>query len=338
MNIKTFLPITFAIFISLLSSALILHYKVWKTEDNISHNKNNLPTTKPELSDQTSEQIQIDKDTNANEEKTVLNNETDLDNNQIDTINEVVSKNILNLSANSGTILKNNQKLLEYNTDTSLPIASLTKIVTALVAIQNYNLDQKVTIPYECTTINAEYAKAGFKAEEVFYLEDLLYALLVSSSADAACAIESLENKGDFIKKMNDLTEVLGLSDTKFDNTIGIDSLNNYSTINDLVKIVNYAKQSETMIKITSTKEIIIRSINTINQYKLNTTNDLLISIPGVSGFKTGYTTQANECLILSYQNKMDNYTFIVLGSVDRFLDTTKMINYVLSESNGMKN
>ena len=226
MNIKTFLPITFAIFISLLSSALILHYKVWKTEDNISHNKNNLPTTKPELSDQTSEQIQIDKDTNANEEKTVLNNETDLDNNQIDTINEVVSKNILNLSANSGTILKNNQKLLEYNTDTSLPIASLTKIVTALVAIQNYNLDQKVTIPYECTTINAEYAKAGFKAEEVFYLEDLLYALLVSSSADAACAIESLENKGDFIKKMNDLTEVLGLSDTKFDNTIGIDSLN----------------------------------------------------------------------------------------------------------------
>lgn len=245
-----------------------------------------------------------------------------------------IIEDVIGLSSPSYTIIKNNEPVITFNADNALPIASLTKIVTAVVAIENYNLDLKVRIPEECTLIDNSYTKTNFASGETFFLEDLLTATLVSSSADAACAIESLEPHGEFISKMNNLATKLELQNTKFDNTIGIDSDGNYSTVNDLIAVIRYSKQSETLIKLASTETSIIQAINTGSQYKIETTNDLLVKIPGVTGFKTGYTTEAGECLILSYQNKLNNFVFIVLGSDDRFLDTKKMINYVQSTYN----
>lgn len=214
------------------------------------------------------------------------------------------------------------------NPDLQLPPASVTKVMTAIVAMDEYELDKPVYIPANCTTINA--SKAGFMAGDTLSLEDVLYGLLVRSGADAACAIASLYNKTDFVDKMNQKADEIGMEKTIFENSIGLDSDKfQFSTVNDLEKLAKYSLKYGTFRKIVGTKESTIRSLTNPNRtYKITNTNDLLFTIPGTVGIKTGFTSGAKECLIYLYEDGKHKYLIIVLGSQDRFKDTTKLLNW----------
>lgn len=224
--------------------------------------------------------------------------------------------------------MKKDASIYTKNPDFQLPPASVTKVMTAIVAMDQDDLGMPVQIPENCTKINA--SKVGFVANEVLTLEDVLYGLLVRSGADAACALANLYNETDFIDKMNQKANEIGMEKTIFENPIGLDSDTfQFSTVNDLEKLTKYSLKYGVFRKIVGTKEITLRSLTNPNRtYKIKNTNDLLFTIPGTVGVKTGFTTGARECLIYLYEDNDNQFLIIVLGSEDRFGDTTKLINW----------
>ena len=225
--------------------------------------------------------------------------------------------------------VKKNESIYTKNPDLSLPPASVTKVMTAIVAMAENDLEKPVQIPENCTKINA--SKVGFVANEILTLEDVLYGLLVRSGADAACALANLYNETDFVDKMNQKANEIGMDKTIFENPIGLDSDQfQFSTVNDLEKLTKYSLKYGVFRKIVGTKEITLRSLSNPNRtYKIKNTNDLLFTIPGTVGVKTGFTTDARECLIYLYEDNDNQFLIIVLGSEDRFGDTTKLINWI---------
>jgi D-alanyl-D-alanine carboxypeptidase len=223
------------------------------------------------------------------------------------------------------------KKLTDKNPDAMLPMASVTKVMTALVALENYDLDKPVVIPAHCVGINA--SSVGFRPNDVFSLQDVLYGMLVKSGADAACAIASIDNEADFIAKMNAKAVELGMTNTKFTNPIGLDNSDAHvSDINDLKILVTAALKYGSFRKIVGTEEISLTSKSGA-RYNVHNTNDLLFSIPGTVGIKTGFTDSAGECLAYLYQNKDQEILIIVLGSVDRFGDTSKLLDWAKTET-----
>ncbi len=223
------------------------------------------------------------------------------------------------------------KKMTDKNPDVMLPMASVTKVMTALVALENYDLDKPVVIPANCVGINA--SSVGFRPNDVLSLQDVLYGLLVKSGADAACAIANIDNEADFITKMNQKAAELGMTNTKFTNAIGLDNSDAHvSDINDLKILVTAALKYGSFRKIVGTEDITITSKSTGARYNVRNTNDLLFSIPGTVGIKTGFTDSAGECLAYLYQNKDQEILIIVLGSADRFGDTSKLLNWAKAE------
>lgn len=227
--------------------------------------------------------------------------------------------------------VKADEVLYSQNPDMQLPPASLTKIMTAVVAMEQYSLSKTVVIPEKCVGLNG--TSIGFKVNEVFTLEDLLYGLLVRSGADAACAVANISSEADFLKMMNEKAKEIGLEKTVFQNEIGFDAENNQLTsVEDIRKLSLYALNISTFRKIVGTKSVAIKNINTGQTYSFQNTNDLLFTIPGTVGIKTGTTEKAGQCLSYLYQNRDREILVILLGSQDRFKDTTALLNWANEE------
>ncbi|OGC52352.1 hypothetical protein A2982_03735 [candidate division WWE3 bacterium RIFCSPLOWO2_01_FULL_39_13] len=230
-------------------------------------------------------------------------------------------------NAYSVTNLRENIRMYAKNPKVPYPPASVTKIMTAVIALREYDLEKPVIIPEKCTKL--EGSKAGFKANDVFTLEDVLYGLLVRSGADAACAIASIGTEADFVEKMNQEATDLGMVNTIYENEIGFDrGEHQFSTVDDLELLAKEAVKSNVFRKITGTREVTVKALNSGSAYKLINTNELLFTIPGTIGIKTGYTDSAGECLAYLYENKSDEIMIIILGSQDRFRDTTKLLDW----------
>ena len=227
--------------------------------------------------------------------------------------------------------VKSDQVLFSQNPDMQLPPASLTKIMTAVVAIEEYNLSKTVVVPEKCVGLNG--SSIGFKANEVFTMEDLLYGLLVKSGADAACAVANISSEAEFLVKMNAKAKEIGLEKTVFQNEIGFDAENNQLTsVEDIRKLSLYALNISTFRKIVGTKNATIKNLNTGTVYAFQNTNDLLFTIPGTVGIKTGTTEKAGQCLTYLYQNRDREILVVLLGSQDRFKDTTALLNWANEE------
>lgn len=217
------------------------------------------------------------------------------------------------------------------NPDEELPPASITKIMTAIVALEEYDLNKPVVMPENCTKLDA--AKVGIKPNEVLTMEDMLFGLLVKSGADAACAIANVGDENEFVNKMNQKAKELELQHTNFKNEIGLDSLDTEkvneqrSSVNDILKISRYALKFSAFRKIVGTKTITIKT-STGNSYTIDNTNDLLFSIPGTVGIKTGFTDEARGCLSYLYENKGQEVLIVILGSEDRFTDTKTLLDW----------
>ena len=217
--------------------------------------------------------------------------------------------------------------IYQKNIKKELPIASLTKIMTALVVLENLNLDDTIIISEEA--LKAEGIQGGLVAGETLSIKNLLYIMLVESSNDAAIALADAV-ADDFISLMNKKALSLGLENTYFAEPTGISKWN-YSTASDLAKIIKHSLTSPLIWEILEIKEIEIFSEDSVVQHGLLSTNKLLETISDLVGGKTGFTEEAGGCLItlIKISEKTDRYfTTIILGSKNRELESKKLIEW----------
>lgn len=215
--------------------------------------------------------------------------------------------------------------LFEQDLDALLSPASTTKIMTALVGLDNLDLSEVLTVPKSCAL--EEGNRAGLLAEEKLAVESLLFALLVPSGNDAACAFAN--SRTNFIDLMNKKAKALKLNSTHFNNAVGFDGNgSHYSSAADLAKLTYFALQNSVFRKIVGTREVTIYSVEGNHYHHLISTNDLLFSYPGTTGVKTGWTEEAGGCLVLSHLKGDEELITVVLGSIDRFADARALTEW----------
>jgi serine-type D-Ala-D-Ala carboxypeptidase (penicillin-binding protein 5/6) len=213
--------------------------------------------------------------------------------------------------------------------DKKVPIASTTKIMTALVA-SDYFKANDVLEAKDISLVSG--SSMGLKSGEKLTFRSLLYGMLLNSGNDAAYTLADNYPGGrnDFIDAMNAKSSKIGLVNTHFDNPAGFDSDNHYSSAFDLAKIAEEAIANNQLARIVSTKETTVFSIDKESEHDLKNLNKLL-DMPGVLGIKTGTTPAAKENLVGLIERDGHKILTVVLGSNDRFGETEKLINWSYS-------
>jgi D-alanyl-D-alanine carboxypeptidase (penicillin-binding protein 5/6) len=232
--------------------------------------------------------------------------------------------------------LKSGRVLLEKDPARRLPPASLTKIMTALIALESAPLQDVVKIDRRALV---HPSSLKFQAGEEFLLRDLLTAMLVSSANDAceAVAWHVGGNADQFVVMMNERARTLGLKNTHFANACGFDAPGHYSTAADLAKLTEQALQEPVFSMMVRT---LIRDISTVDgarRMSLHSTNELLLD-PDVNGVKTGYTSNAGRCLIASMFKDGHRLLLVGLNVMDRWDQATRLLQYgqaVMRAGNG---
>lgn len=223
--------------------------------------------------------------------------------------------------------------------DSVLMPASTTKIMTALVAFDHYQLDEILTIRTEDRAIGSTMEL--IRGEQIT-VENLLYGLLVESGNDAALALA--ENfcapngaTGEvgscgydaFVKAMNEKAKLLHLNKTIYKNPSGVESFGHVTTARDLSVLAAYAVENPIINKIMQVKNVTVTDVTGTVSHYLENTNELLGVLPGVKGLKTGWTENAGECLVTYVERDGHPVITVVLGSSDRFGETTRLVNWV---------
>lgn len=220
------------------------------------------------------------------------------------------SKNYILYNMNDGTVIDEKDSHKEAN------IASLTKIMTAIVAIEKIdNFDEKVTITGEMVNnIEWDIHTTGFKVGEKLTYDDLLYSAILNSGADAvnALAISTYGSYDKFIKMMNQKVKELNLKNTEFDNVIGKDSKHNYSSAYDVAEILKYALKNDKFKKVFTTKKYTLTNGMTVKRSVAQYTSK---DISYITGAKTGYYDDALYCLATTATLNDVDYLFVSLGA-----------------------
>ncbi|RAX59256.1 peptidase S11 [Helicobacter monodelphidis] len=215
--------------------------------------------------------------------------------------------------------------------------ASLTKIMTAILAIESGKMNKVVTITSEAT--RAVPTKAGLKVGEKFYLRDLVKSALISSANDSATAIGIFVGGSSkrFVQMMNRKARKLGMRETHFTNAVGLDIGNHYSTAKDLLILAEYAIKNRTFNQIVKVNYHAFRPVNhTKRRYIAKTSNRLLKDNKYAVGVKTGYTSKAGPCLIARAKKGKKDIILVMLNSKQkRWESATKILDGILS--NGVK-
>lgn len=222
---------------------------------------------------------------------------------------EISAENVILYNLNDNTIL------YEKNSDEKVSIASITKIMTSIVALENIDdLNDYVTITLKDFNGTVGYSKAGFNIGDKVTYEDLLYGILLPSGAEAVNAIvNNTLGYDEFIKAMNDTAKKIGLENTSFENPIGKDNENNYSTAKDVAKMLKYALKNSNFKKIFTTKEYVTTNGINLNSTLMPYKNILNISI--IDGSKSGFTSNAGRCLASISTIDDVSYLLVVLKS-----------------------
>jgi len=222
--------------------------------------------------------------------------------------------------------LNSGRVLLEKNATRRLPPASLTKIMTALLALESAPLQEVVKIDGRAVVHHSSY---GFRAGEEFLLRDLLTAVLVASANDACEAVAWHIGGGDkrFVALMNERVGKLGLKNTHFANPCGFDAPGHYSTAADLAKLTAQALQQPFFSMMVRT---LVRDISTVDgtrKMSLHNTNELLVD-PEINGVKTGYTSKAGRCLIASMFKDGHRFLLVGLNLKDQWEQAARLLRY----------
>ena len=229
--------------------------------------------------------------------------------------------------------MNDDKVLYSKNAEEIVEIASLTKIMTSIVTIENTDdLQKNVTITEKDFEGTTGYSKAGFKAKDKVTYEDLLYGILLPSGADAVnAAVNNTLGYEKFIAKMNETAKKIELNNTKFSNPIGKDDKNNYSTASDIAKLLKYSLKNETFKKVFTTKSY--KTTNGLNLKSTVSNYGNILQTNKIDGAKSGFTKEAGRCLA-SITNLHDvNYLLVVINSSTEYpynavKDTINIYNY----------
>ncbi len=207
------------------------------------------------------------------------------------------------------------------NIDSKMPMASTTKIMTALIVAEECDLSEVITVPD--IAVGVEGSSIYLKKGEQLSVKDLLYGLMLRSGNDAACAL-AVHHSGSvekFVDRMNERAKELGADNTHCKNPSGLPDDEHYTTARDLCNIARHAMKNQTFKEVVST-----RSYRGDFRHFLNK-NKLLNSLDGANGVKTGYTKKAGRCLVSSAERENMDVVCVVLNCYDMYEKSAAIIN-----------
>lgn len=236
----------------------------------------------------------------------------------------------LDVSAKAACLMERDSKRVLYqkNAQVKLPMASTTKIMTALLAVENCDLNQTLTVPPEASGI--EGSSIWLSPGEKLTVEELLYGLMLSSGNDAAMTL-ALHMGGSvegFAAMMNAKAKELGANDTNFVTPNGLHDENHYTTAYDLALISAYAMSNGDFQRIVGTKTKTIPWEAGQWDRSLKNKNKILWQYEGGNGVKTGYTSNAGKCLVSAANREDMQLIGVVLNCGDMFPESQRMLDY----------
>ena len=235
--------------------------------------------------------------------------------------------------------MTDNKLLNELNTKEQRSIASLTKIVTTITALESIDdLTDEVTITNSMLSkVRWDASIAGLKAGETYTYEDLLYASILPSGADAtiSLAISTSGSIDNFVKKMNELTDRIGMTNSNFVNVHGLDEKGHYSTAEDIHKLLMYCLKNPKFKEIYTTKEYQLSTGKIVKSTVKTTGNRIGKDTSRILGSKTGFTLGAGLCMSAIINS--DNHEILIItlgatpntGNTYHVLDTLELINFI---------
>ncbi len=238
---------------------------------------------------------------------------------------EASSQSEIAMELSTGTVLT------ESNADERLPMASTTKILTAIIIIEDCNLEEEITVPE--SAVGAEGSSIYLKKGERISIKDLLYGLMMRSGNDSAAALAihhsgSIEN---FAEVMNERAKKIGAENSNFKNPSGLPDNEHYTTARDLCKIACHAMKNQTFKEVVSTLNYNGKFRSFVNK------NKMLRIYEGANGVKTGYTLKAGRCLVSSAERQGMDVVCVVLNChemyerscaiLDSCFDNYKLLN-----------
>ena len=224
------------------------------------------------------------------------------------------------MELSTGTVLE------QSNADVQLPMASTTKIMTAIIIIEDCDLDEVITVPSEA--VGAEGSSIYLKKDEQIDIRDLLYGLMLRSGNDSAAAL-AIHHSGStekFAEVMNKRAKELGAEKTNFKNPSGLPDSEHYTTARDLCNITRHAMQNEIFKEIVSTKSYSGKFRTFSNK------NKMLYNYDGANGVKTGYTVKAGRCLVSSAERNGMDVICVVLNCPDMYGRSAKILDTCFNE------
>ena len=237
---------------------------------------------------------------------------------------DTVAKGMVVIEGNTNTILYSN------NCDMQLPMASTTKIMTALICIENCdNLDEIIVV--SDNSVGIEGTSIYLKYNEEIAIIDLLYGLMLASGNDCAMAIAMhiAGSEDAFVELMNNKVDELNLQNTHFSNPHGLDEDDHYTTAYDLAIITAYAMKNADFRNIASTKRYTIDSTNVSEPRYLKHKNRLMFEDDNCVGVKTGFTDNAKRCLVSAYEYDGMMIISVVLNCQPMFEECDRLTNLV---------
>ena len=253
-----------------------------------------------------------------------------------------IKVNALDLSSKYAVLynLTDNEIIYEKEKDKQISIASLTKIMTSIIAIEKIdNINDKVTFPYGVNEglLAQNAARVGFIEGSTVTYNDLLYGSLLPSGADATRALAILisGSENDYVKLMNEKTKQIGMMNTQFMNVSGFDEEGHYSTVEDVLKLLKYALQNSKFKKIYESKNYTTSDSSIYMKSTIvGPSKSFNVDVSNIKGSKTGFTNAAGYCLasefiindtvFLSVTAKADSD-----GKPNHIIDASKMYEYI---------
>ncbi len=244
-----------------------------------------------------------------------------------------VNVSAISVSAEYACVIERDSAEIVYskNANVKYPMASTTKIMTALIALENSDMTDIVTASKNAAS--QEGSSIYLRANDRIHMEDLIYGLMLNSGNDAAVAIAEhiAGNTEEFAKMMTKRANEIGAVNTQFKNPNGLDADGHYTTAYDLALITREAMKNPTFREIVSTKSKKVTLENNGADIYLSNHNKMLKIYDGANGVKTGYTRATGRCLVSSAQRNDMNFIAVTLNAPNDWTDHKNMLDYAFN-------
>lgn len=243
----------------------------------------------------------------------------------------------ISLHAKAYLVKKDGALLWAHRERESLPPASLTKIMTALLALELGRLEKVVVISPEAAAETG--SRIGLRAGDRLTLNDLLQAMLIKSANDAAHAVAEAVggSTGNFIALMNARAATLQMTDTHYADVSGHDFADHYSSARDLAILAETAMQDPRFRRIVATQELKIRTVDAKRTFRFRNSNRLIGTLPEVTGVKTGYTRGAGRCLVSMAERDGSQVLVVLLNDTQRWSDAPRLFAQAFDAGTGKR-